>query len=313
MSQPIESDVSLAAREASRFSRADFMALTKVRLATMVVITTALGFWMRSRGAFDGWAFFHTVFGTSLCALGSGAFNQLMEIEADARMKRTADRPLPARRLTPAGAFAIGWGLCAWGLVHLGRTVNVEAAALAAATLLTYVFIYTPLKTFSVLNTVVGAVSGALPPMIGWAGAAGPGDPGTVFRWPLIVEQPSLFLFSVLFLWQMPHFLAINWMYRDEYLRGGFIMWSNTDETGEKTGLRATLWSALLIPVSLWPALAGWGRWWASIVATALALAMIHFSWRLRNERTRQAAKRLFFYTLMYLPPVLAVIVLGRK
>ena len=156
----------------------------------------------------------------SLAAFGAGVFNQLMEIQPDSRMARTADRPLPAGRITPGAAFAIGWLLSAMSLIHLVHTVNVEAAAITAATLAVYLFIYTPLKQQSDTNTLIGAVSGALPPLIGWVGAAGasPID-SPYFRWQLLIQPGAIYLFALLFLWQLPHFLAINWMYREEYVK----------------------------------------------------------------------------------------------
>ncbi|MGY8690544.1 MAG: protoheme IX farnesyltransferase, partial [Verrucomicrobiales bacterium] len=196
------------------------MTLTKARLSALVVVTTLFGYLLGSRGGnFDGWLLLHTLIGTTLCAFAAAAYNQIMEMEADAKMERTADRPLPSRRMSPEFAFVLGWILAAIGIVHLLMRVNLPAASLAAATIAVYIFIYTPLKTRSTTNTLVGAVSGALPPLIGWAAAG-----------KALYTPEAVFLFGLLFFWQLPHFLAINWMYRDQYVKGGFVMWSNDDD-----------------------------------------------------------------------------------
>ena len=194
----------------------DLMVLTKFRLSALVIVTTFVGFWLGREGPLNLSLLLHTLFGSTLAAFGAAVFNQLMEIEPDSKMHRTADRPLPSGRISPSVAFGIGWLLSALSLIHLVRTVNTEAASLTALTLAVYLFVYTPLKQTSVLNTLVGAVSGALPPLIGWAGAAGmsPVD-APYYRWELLVQPGAIFLFGLLFLWQMPHFLAINCMYRD--------------------------------------------------------------------------------------------------
>ena len=179
--------------------RADLMSLTKARLSALVVVTTAAGYVLSPTGDFLSWGLVHTIFGTTLTAFGAAVFNQLMEMEPDAKMHRTADRPLPGHRFPPAAAFVLGWLLAAIGLMHLGVRVNAEASALAVLTLVTYLFIYTPMKQRSTLNTLVGAVSGAIPPVIGWVGAAGPHglQPG-ILRWELFVQPQALFLFSLL-------------------------------------------------------------------------------------------------------------------
>ena len=147
----------------------DLLTLTKFRLSALVIVTTFVGFWLRAPQGFDGWLLVHTIIGSMLAAFGAAVFNQLMEIEPDSRMQRTADRPLPSGRVSPSAAFGIGWLLSAWALIHLTIRVNMETAALTALTLAVYLFIYTPLKRQSATNTLVGAVSGALPPLIGWA------------------------------------------------------------------------------------------------------------------------------------------------
>jgi len=296
-------------------ARNDVMALTKARLSGLVVVTTLAGYWLgvERGGVSDGWRLAHTLFGTTLCAFGSAVFNQLLEIEADARMARTADRPLPGRRIPPAAAFVIGLVLSGWGVVHLVNMVNVEAAALAAATLVVYLFIYTPLKQRSTTNTLVGAVSGALPPVIGWAAAAGPDPSALAFRWGWIHRAEAWWLFALLFLWQLPHFLAINWMYRDDYRRGGFVMWSNNDESGALTSALALGFSLAMLPLAVWPVAAHFVQWWSGAGLLALTLWLVWLAVRFRRDRTREAARRLFFATLGFLPVALLLVLVGVR
>lgn len=293
-----------------RLRRGDLAMLTKARLSLMVVVTTAAGFLLAQKGPLDGWRLVHTIFGTLLAAFGSAVFNQLMEMEADARMKRTAGRPLPARRMPSAAAFLLGMFFCGWGIIHLDRMVNTEAAALAAATIGVYIFIYTPLKVRSSLNTLVGGVSGALPPLIGWAGAFGP---AAEFRWHLLVEQEALFLFSLLFLWQMPHFLAINWMYRDEYAGAGFVMWSNGDHDGRRTGRLALAFSVWLLPLALWPWAAGFAGGAFAVAGLLMGGGILALAWRFWRLRTRRAARTLFLATLLYLPLMLGALLVTAR
>jgi heme o synthase len=287
------------------------MALTKARLSLMVVITTWVGYALAPAVGWWSWGLTHTIFGTLLCAFGAAVFNQVLEIDADARMQRTADRPLPAQRIPAAGAFALGAAFSAWGLLHLASRVNIEATALAAATLVTYIFIYTPMKRTSSLNTLVGAISGAFPPMIGWAAARGV-DQGA-FRWSLLWEAPSLFLFALLFFWQLPHFIAINWMYREEYERGGFVMWSNHDESGKKSSRLALLYALPLLAVWLMPWWCGFAHWAASLGGVILSGVMIWYAWQFCRVCERTAARRLFFYTLLYLPVSLILLVALKR
>jgi protoheme IX farnesyltransferase len=285
----------------------DFAKLTKVRLNVMVLVTAFVGFWVGSRTVgFDGWNLVHTLVGTFLAALGSSVFNQLMELENDAKMGRTADRPLAAQRLPPAMAFALGWVLCALGMLHLGRMVNVEASMLAGLTLIIYMFVYTPMKQRSSLNTLVGAIAGAIPPMIGWVAAAGGRVTAseTIVRWELFSSVEALFLFGLLFLWQLPHFVAINWMYREDYIRGGFVMWSNDDVSGTKTAKLAIAFSLALVALMAVPWLAGFANIAFVVGGGALTGVMVWFSFRFLGEKSRPAARRLFLYTLLYLPLV---------
>ena len=292
----------------SGFSRADLLALTKFRLSALVLVTTFVGFWLNSKGGINWSLLFHTLLGSAFAAFGSAIFNQLMEIEPDKRMKRTADRPLPSKRMEPGVAFGLGWLLSAFSLIHLSKMVNIESAALTAATLGVYIFVYTPMKQKSAWNTIVGAVAGALPPLIGWAGAAGlPLAHDPYFRWSLVTSAGAIFLFSLLFLWQLPHFLAINWMYRDEYRKGGFVMWANDDDTGRKTSRLALLFSLCAMALAFFPPLFKLTSWAFLPGGLLVNAILLWFSIKFFRVRDRETARTLFFYTLIYLPLMLGI------
>ncbi len=284
-------------------SRADFMTLTKFRLSFLVLVSTFVGFWLHRSPDWSGALLTHTLIGGALAAFGAAIFNQLMEMEPDALMKRTADRPLPSRRVEPGLAFGLGWLLSAFALIHLAKMVNLEAAVLCAMTLGVYLFIYTPMKQKSAWNTIVGAVSGALPPLIGWAGAAGaPPEGAPYFRSDLVFAPGAVYLFLLLFLWQLPHFLAINWMYRDEYRKGGFVMWANEDESGRTTSNLAMLFSIAALLLTLHPVLTNCVSIGFAPASIALNLVLVWYAWRFMQQRDRASARKLFFFTLMYLP-----------
>lgn len=293
----------------------DLLVLTKFRLSALVIVTTFVGFWLRRDADFDGWLLFHTILGSSLAAFGAGVFNQLMEIEPDSRMTRTVDRPLPSGRISPSAAFGIGWLLSAFSLIHLVAKVNFEAAALTALTLAVYLFIYTPLKQQSPTNTLVGAVSGALPPLIGWAGAVGqlPADKA-YFRWELLLEPGAIYLFMLLFLWQLPHFLAINWMYRDEYRRGGFVMLANDDEQGVRTSKHALAYSIATLLLMFYPVYMGLVITWLFLpLSLLLAGWLCKLALDFQKNPERASARKLFFCTLMYLPAILLITCVAWK
>ncbi|MEM9480616.1 MAG: heme o synthase [Verrucomicrobiota bacterium] len=287
----------------TRLSRADWMALTKARLSLLVVITTLIGFVAaaRSLGEFRWMTMLHTVFGSALAAAAAAVFNQLMEIDVDAQMERTADRPLPARRMSREAAFGVGWLLAALGIVHLSVTVNATAAFLAGATLGLYVFVYTPMKRTTGWNTIVGAVAGALPPLIGWFGGGGG------------VGVEPVFLFGVLFFWQLPHFFAINWMYREQYQEAGFAMWANGDVSGARMSGLAVFTSLVVTLWFLLPPVFGFGAWWAGIIGIVLGGFMLARAVQWRQKLDRPAARGLFFSTLIYLPLALGIVVSGWK
>jgi len=283
----------------STFTRADLMALTKARLSLLVLVTTFIGFWLASSDGINWMRLVHTLIGTAFAAAASSVFNQLMEIDIDSRMKRTADRPLPAKRLPAPAALVIGTLLAAFGILHLTMNVNDDAAMLAALTLFIYVFIYTPMKQRSTFNTIVGAVAGAIPPMIGWV-AGGGGY--TIEAW---------FLFGVLFFWQLPHFIAINWMYRDQYRDAGFVMWANTDESGSKSAALSLLFSMCITILFAVPYFCGFAGIGSLIGGALLGGVMVAMAVNFGKLRTRQSARKLFFYTLIYLPIALALLVIS--
>ncbi len=278
--------------------RQDLMVLMKVRLNFFVLVTTFFGFVLHSRGGDMAWMkLVHTILGTAAAAFGSAAFNQLMEVDLDARMKRTADRPLPSRRMDPLVAFGIGWVLSAIGIIHLAVQVGHLAAYLAAATVAIYVFVYTPLKRVGSINTLVGAIPGAVPPMIGWVGAGG----------GMGVE--AWFLFGLLFLWQLPHFVAINWLCREEYESAGYKMWSNGDLTGQKSGRLSAVFALSLAVFSLLPAILGFTNLLWAIAGPLLAFIMMGLALQFSRDGERSSARRLFFFTLLYLPLAFLVLV----
>ena len=213
--------------ETGRRIGADFAELVKARLTLLVLFTTAAGFYLGAVGSINYIALFHAVFGTALAAAGAAALNQWWERRLDALMLRTRERPIPAGRMLPRSALIVGIALAIAGIAYLTIACNALSAALAALTIAIYIFAYTPLKLISTANTLVGAIPGGLPPMIGWAAASGRLDPGA---WSL---------FAILFLWQMPHFFAIAWMYREDYARAGFQMVRGTMRPGHGARVRA--------------------------------------------------------------------------
>ncbi|MDH4444364.1 MAG: heme o synthase [Akkermansiaceae bacterium] len=282
--------------------RQDLMVLLKVRLNFFVLVTTFFGFLLCSRGGEMHWMkLVHTLLGTAAVAFGSAAFNQLMEVDLDARMKRTADRPLPSRRMDPLVAFGIGWILSAIGIIHLAVQVGHLAAYLTAATVAIYVFVYTPLKRVSSVNTLVGAIPGAIPPVIGWVGAGGR------------IGVEAWFLFGLLFLWQLPHFVSINWLFRQEYESAGYKMWSNGDQTGRKSGVLSASFSVVLAVFSLLPMVAGFANLLWSIGGALLAFVMMALALKFSRDGQRTSARRLFFFTLLYLPVSLLLLVFAWK
>lgn len=279
---------------------ADFCELVKARLTTLVLTTTLAGFYLGWSGPMNFLRLFNTLLGTALVAAGAAALNELLERDADALMHRTQDRPLPSGRMRPDTALLVGAGLAVGGLLYLYGTVNVLTSLLAALTLVSYVFVYTPLKRRTSLNTLVGAVPGALPPMIGWAAARGS------------LGSEAWALFAILFCWQMPHFLAIAWMYREDYARGGFVMLTHLDEAGNATGRQAVNYALALMLVSLVPTILGMVGVAYFLGAFVLGAGLAFCAARMQFAPSRPHARQLFFASILYLPLLLGLMALDK-
>lgn len=270
--------------------RGDYLQLTKPRLNLLVVFTTAGGYWLGAGGYVDAGLLLHTIVGTALVAGGSAAFNQLYERDVDALMTRTRNRPLADGRVSPASAFWFGLALCALGLLQLALLVNMLSAVVAFATLVTYVLVYTPMKRVTSFSTVVGAVPGALPAVIGWAAATN------------TLSREAWLLFAIIFLWQMPHFLALAWLFREEYERAGFPVLPVVEPSGRSTAKQTVLYTAALLPVSLAPALTGLAGPLYFAVALVLGVAFLVLALRFARDLHRRTARQLFLGSLIYLP-----------
>lgn len=284
----------------TRANATDFVELTKPRIVLLVMLTVAAGFWMGSPGAGQAMVLFHLLLGTALVACGTNALNQVAERDLDAMMNRTKDRPLPAGRLTVKVAAAFAWLMGMTGALYLALFVSGLVAALATATLISYVFMYTPLKRRTSLATLVGAVPGALPIVGGWAAATG------------TVGLGAWVLFWILFLWQLPHFLALGWLYREDYARADLKMVSAADGNGKLTFLYASLYAAALLPVSLVPALLGMAGAVYFVGAALLSAWFLFASGRAAARCSAVNARRLFRLSLAYLPLLLLLMVANR-
>ena len=268
----------------------DFVELTKPRLNSLVVATTTVAYYLGIGSEHSRWVLFHTIVGTALVAGGASALNQLWERETDKLMRRTRLRPLPDARLQGRQALWFGCLLALVGLLQLGVGVNVLTAVVAALTLASYVLLYTPMKARSSLSTIVGAIPGALPAVIGWAAAT---NSLSIQAWVL---------FGIVFMWQMPHFLAIAWMFRDDYARAGIPLLPVIQPDGRTTASQAVLYTAALIPVSFLPTAVGLATAWYLAGAITLGAVMMVLSLEFAATRGMPAARRLFFGTILYLP-----------
>ena len=278
----------------------DYAELIKARLTLLVLLTTAVGYYLGAAAPVPYLGLFHVVLGTACAAAGASALNQWWERKVDALMQRTKSRPVPGGRMRPIEALTIGGVLSVLGPVYLALTCNILSAVLAGLTIAIYIFAYTPLKRISTFNTLVGAVPGALPPLIGWAAARGRIDAGA---WSL---------FTVMMLWQLPHFFAIAWMYREDYARAGFQMISNDDAKGDRSASQSVFFAMLLLVVAGLPAFVGvvseifvpieliLGGWYV-----AMAMSFL-------KKRTAPAARSLFLTSIIYLPLLLAALVFTK-
>ncbi len=278
----------------------DLSELTKARLTVMVLLTTLAGFCLASRGVFDWARLGHTLLGTALAAICSSILNQALERDTDARMRRTQSRPFVTRRLPLAETIFAGLVLGALGLAELAWFVDGLTALLCAATLVIYVFVYTPLKRVSEINTLVGAIPGALPPLIG----------ATAARGQFSVEGWTLF--AIVALWQLPHFYAIAWMYRDDFRDAGLRMVSTRDPGGARTGMHAVVSALVLLPVSLLPAWIGHSGLFYAMAAGFLSLAFIAAAIGFARQPDLPRARALFLVSIIYLPLILTALALDK-
>jgi len=288
-----------AVRRMARFG--DFVELTKPRLTMLSVLTTLAGFYMATTGELALMLLVHTLIGTFLVGGGCGALNMFVEREHDARMRRTMTRPIPAGKVTPTEALLFGLAIAIGGVIYLAIAVNMLTGVLAAVTVISYVTLYTPMKRVSTLNTVVGGIPGALPPVMGWAAVKGE------------IGPEALVLFCILFCWQMPHFLALAWMYRNDYERAGYRMLTVVDPEGGSTSRQILVYTAALLPISLIPTLQGIAGTFYFFGALALGLAFLVLGVWLAFTRKNRHAKYLFYYSLLYLPLLLLVMALDRR
>ena len=278
----------------------DLVELVKARLTLLVLLTTAVGFYLGAEGPINFAALLHTVFGTAAAAAGAAALNQWWEYKLDAMMQRTRSRPVPAGRMRPQAAVVFGTALSIFGVAYLAFVCNALSAALAAITIIIYIFAYTPLKRISTLNTALGAVPGALPPMIGWAAARGTLNAG------------AWMLFAILFFWQLPHFFAIAWMYRDDYARAGFQMISSDDPSGERSASQSVFFCMILFVVAGLPAFLGIATVFYLLAELVLGAVFVAVAMRFLKTRARSDARRLFITSIIYLPLLLGALVLSK-
>ncbi|WP_309384340.1 heme o synthase [Cerasicoccus frondis] len=286
-----------------RLALREYWELTKPRLSLLSVITALVGY-MAADSQRDAGVFISLLVGTSLAAGAAGALNQWLEREVDRRMARTQDRPLPSGAVSPQAALTFGLllGIVGSTLVWLGT--NPLAGALTVATLISYLLVYTPLKRVTSLNTLIGAVPGALPPLIGWAAASGQIDP---LGW---------ILFGILFCWQIPHFMAIAWLYRDDYAQGGFVMSTVKDPSGQIAARHSLAHSVILLVISLSPMFFGYTSWLlygAAALVCGLAYCWTAFRfWRASGPERTMASRKMFLASIAYLPLLLGALVLDR-
>lgn len=279
---------------------ADLRELTKPRITLMVVLTAGIGMLLASAGEMELVGVIHTLLGTGLLAAGSSALNQVLEKDLDALMNRTAQRPLPSGRMHPDAALLFGVTLAISGLLVLVVFINLLTALLGTLALASYVFLYTPMKRISSLATVIGAVPGAIPPLMGWTAVTNELAPG------------AWVLFGILFLWQLPHFLAIAWMCREDYARAGLPMLPVLDPDGRSTARQMILWGAALLPVSLLPTILGLTGVTYFLGTLALGCFFLGVCIAFALSFSTQAARRVLLVSVFYLPAVMVVMVLDR-
>jgi protoheme IX farnesyltransferase len=276
---------------------AAYFELTKPRIAFMLVLTSAAGFYLGMEGGFNTVLFLNSMIGITLLAFGVATLNQVIERRTDALMERTAKRPLPSNRLSTAEALIFGLLQCAIAELYLAFLVNGITALMGLVVIVGYVLVYTPMKTRSSASTAVGAIPGALPPLMGWTAATG------------IISAPAIVLFLILFLWQFPHFLAIAWMYRDQYKKAGILMLPVVEPEGRITARQIVIFAAMLLPVSLGPFFFGFAGVYYLIGAFALGVWFLAASIQTARLRTTESARKLLMVSVIYLPLVFGLMV----
>ncbi len=284
----------------TRSRAADFLELTKPRITLLVLATTMVGLYLAAPASIPLALLSHTLLGIGLVAGGASALNMWLERRPDSLMRRTAGRPLPSGRLQSGHALSFALVLFGAGLVYLFLWVNHLTSALAVITLLTYLFLYTPLKTRTWLCTLVGAVPGALPPILGWIAATGK------------ISLGGILLFVIVFLWQLPHFYAIGWMYREDYARAGFPMLPVIDTTGRRTGWQASAYILALILVTLLPTAAGLAGFLYLAGAVLSGICFLVCGVLFARLRDFVSARRLFVVSVFYLPLLMALLVIDK-
>jgi protoheme IX farnesyltransferase len=294
-------DVPVAgAPPAAREKLAAYVELTKPRITFLIVLTSAAGFSLGSKGALDYLALFNALFGIALLSSGIAALNQYMERDLDARMRRTLSRPLPSGKLGAGAALAFGLAITVLAEVYLAVFVNLLTAAFGLAVIVGYLLLYTPLKTRSSLSTVVGAFPGAMPPLMGWTAATG------------VAGVEAWALFGILFAWQFPHFLAIAWMYKEDYGRAGIRMLPVVEPDCRITARQIVIWSLLLVPVSLFPTVLGTTGVVYFYGAFVLGILFLGTSIHAALAHTRQGARRLLLASVLYLPVLFGLMVFNK-
>ena len=276
----------------------DYLQLARPRLALLVLLTVGAGWLLAAGEGANCGPLIYALIGTSLLFAGASGLNQLLERDSDALMPRTANRPLPSGRVQPLEVLVLGSSLSAGGLIYLLAADQPLAAGLGACALFCYVFIYTPLKRRTALNTLIGAIPGAIPPLMGWVAARGR------------LDSAALALFLIVFLWQVPHFLAIAWIYRDEYRAAGLKMLSVSDPNGVQTGRQMTRYTLALILASLAPCIAGLGSWISGLGAVVLGAVFLYTAVAFTRAPTTRRARLVFQVSLVYLSVLLLFFVL---
>jgi protoheme IX farnesyltransferase len=295
MKSSAEAFVSTSGAQRSR--AAIFADLVKARLTALVLLTTFVGFYLGERGAVNYLLMFHALFGTALVAAGAAALNQFLERDYDAKMRRTATRPLPSGELQPATAAIFG-GLCSIiGLIYLAVLVNPLTSVVGAVTSVSYLFIYTPLKRVTWVNTLVGAIPGALPPLMGWTAARGE------------LSGEGWALFAILAFWQIPHFMAIAWLYREDYARAGFVMLPSAEDGDNRTAQQAVSNTIALILASLCPFAFGLNGKIYLVAALILGAGYLLAAGRFARQLNARRARQLFLASIIYLPLLIAALV----